>query len=692
MNEEKKMAEKIQKCPMCGTKLKMINGRMTCKDCGYYLRDPNEYSGSAGTSQSSSYGSSSGTQQPGPYGSSSGAPQSGSYGSSSGAQQPGPYGSSSGTPQPGPYQAPPSSAAQSGQKASGSKKSVRAVLVSIASALCVALSSRAVRTGIRDIVQILTAKEDNTPSFKYSLSLPSVYTGAASGSKATPAPDAGTSTRFTLPKSDFAIAFIEAVYDKGYRTVTAEEYAAVTALDVDDDNDMVYYQLNHGETQYLRFSDNYHVDVSDLQCFPGLEQLYIEDEMLTPIDNLKGLENLYAVHTQNSAAEIAKYVAHPENIIDLGIYDWRWDIGLDGLEKFPNLLYLTVDADHLTDISALASYPDLLSLDLGECNNLTDYSPLMTLTQLEEFSISSSQLKTIDFVRQMPNLTRLYVEDSMVQSIDALSSCPNLFNLALVDNYKVKDYSVIGGLNNLTYLTLGISREAALPSFKNLAGVTYLSLNNVEDLTPLRDAVNVTTLILEECDSTHFDAITALRNLSLLKIEDFSRLTTSLAPLTQLPNLTELDISETKVFGNMEEIFSIPTLKYLYMDDCQVGIDFSAVSPNPNLEVLSMCDVRILRDPSYNNGDKIYLSEHYDFFDNFPNLTELYVSSANLDNIDFVTKMPGLRYLDISNNNITSLTPLLGLENFYTVWCGKNTILENIPKDSGIRVYTTSRD
>ena len=32
------MASKKSKCPMCSTKLKMINGRMTCKSCGYYLR------------------------------------------------------------------------------------------------------------------------------------------------------------------------------------------------------------------------------------------------------------------------------------------------------------------------------------------------------------------------------------------------------------------------------------------------------------------------------------------------------------------------------------------------------------------------------------------------------------------------------------------------------------------------------
>ena len=32
------MAGEKQKCPMCSTKLKMINGRLTCKSCGYYYR------------------------------------------------------------------------------------------------------------------------------------------------------------------------------------------------------------------------------------------------------------------------------------------------------------------------------------------------------------------------------------------------------------------------------------------------------------------------------------------------------------------------------------------------------------------------------------------------------------------------------------------------------------------------------
>ena len=47
------MANEITKCPMCGTKLKMMNGRMTCKECGYYVRGTEEQNASSGTAQQS---------------------------------------------------------------------------------------------------------------------------------------------------------------------------------------------------------------------------------------------------------------------------------------------------------------------------------------------------------------------------------------------------------------------------------------------------------------------------------------------------------------------------------------------------------------------------------------------------------------------------------------------------------------
>ena len=58
------MAKESTKCPMCGTKLKMTDGKLTCKKCGYYIRSQPEQTGAQSSYQTSgSYQSSASGQQ-----------------------------------------------------------------------------------------------------------------------------------------------------------------------------------------------------------------------------------------------------------------------------------------------------------------------------------------------------------------------------------------------------------------------------------------------------------------------------------------------------------------------------------------------------------------------------------------------------------------------------------------------------
>ncbi len=317
----------------------------------------------------------------------------------------------------------------------------------------------------------------------------------------------------------------------------------------------------------------------------------------------------------------------------------------------------------------------------------------MSMINLEELTIESDQLKSIDFIKNMPALNSLSIESTQVSNVDALAECPQLeyLYLYLDGSYSITDYSVIGNLTLLNKLALEMSGNynGIMPSFENLTNLQYLSLKGARDVAPIKDAVNLTYLSLEDCSGDSLDVIASLQEIQSLYINDFSSYTSSLEPLTHLPNLMMLDLEDTSVFGNIEEIFGIPTLRYLYLDDCQVGMDFASLPSNETLEVLSLNDISILYDPTYNNGDKVKLSDHYDMFDCFPNLTELYIESTEIDSIEFVAKLPKLQYLDITDNNVTSLKPLESLSDFQAVWCGQNTILETLPESSGITVYTT---
>lgn len=648
------MAKESQKCPMCGTKLKMTDGRMTCKKCGYYIRsqtvDP--------TGQTSgSY-----TSQP------AGATAAYSGGAGTGT-------AGSGRP----------SGNMSSSRSSGDSNPVIAIVTaSIIGLVCLAFLVGIVLFRAGAFTKPFWGRDSSTASGQQRES--SMAPDSESSSAPESSSQAAVAKDASFPRSDFFCLVAESIWDKPYTDITPEEYASLTALQIIRDDNTIYYQLDGGEVLSLYYESDTGMDLADLSSFPGLQAISIDGDLEK--GDLKGLDYLSSVYAENTISELADIIPHPEYITDLGVADTIFCSSLSGLEKFPGLQYLTADYNFLEDISALSQFPDLRGLALTGCDRLTDYSPLMSLTSLEILDIESPQLKSLSFVRQMPNLTSLSIEDTQIADLSSLESCAGLTYLRLWDNNEIADYSIVSQLTQLTELELQVNYGGTLPSLAGLVNLEALTVKYAGDLTPLKDAVNVTYLCLEDCSGWELDSITAMQGLTTLVINDFSSYVDSLKPLTQLPNLSVLSLEDTSVFGNIEEVFSIPSLRQLYLNECQVGMDFDSLPYNENLETLSLSGISILKDPTYNNGDKVKLSEHYDMFEHFPGLKNLYLASLGLDSIAFVEKLPLLQTLDITDNNVESLKPLESLSDFQAVWCGKNTILEKLPEDTDILVFT----
>lgn len=654
------MAE-IKKCPLCGTKLKMINGSMTCKECGYRVRNQDEQISVSSEIQNST--SSDAFKQIDNMEI--------NIDENTQAQQ---------------------NKASKNKTFNTSDSSLKpkypSKIVAAAGVIATIILYTAITLFQRGVFDSLFGgkggKDNNSGRLMENTYLPEVTIK--------PSPTVSSSkneTKADKPQSGFFQEVAEAIWGKPYQNITEKEYASLTAIEIDRSNKIIYYQLNHGNSQTLSYISDSGKKLSDLSVFSGLEWIMI-DESLSKGD-LKGLSNLWGVYTDNTIEEYKNIISEPENIFELGIKDSIFKDSLAGIEDFPNLEYLSVDYGSLKDISALLELPNLYGLSLVGCDRLTDYSPLMSLTNLESLKIESSQLKSIDFIRSMPKLSSLAIEDSSIVDLDALASCPELTRLSLIGNNYIEDYSAVGELELLYDLTLKMSYGSDLPSFEKLTQLETLQIKYAGDLSPLKHASNVSYLSLERCSGWELEVLSSMTELTTLVIHDFLSYVDSLAPLTSLPNLQTLDLSDTFVFGNIEEIFGIPTLRYLWLDDCQIGLDFEKLPENETLEYLSMDKIRILNDPTYNNGDTIMLSDHYDLFANFPNLISLSLISTQIDSIAFVEVLPRLQYLDITDNNVTSLKPLESLNDFRTVWCGKNTILENLSENSSITVITTDK-
>lgn len=497
-----------------------------------------------------------------------------------------------------------------------------------------------------------------------------------------------------LPESDFFRQVAGNIWEKHFESITAEEIAELTSLQIDTSEKTVAFQLNHGAVQTMSYGEETEMDTADLSVFTGLEWISIDRKLNA--GDLQGLERLFGVYTRNTVKEMADIIPHPELITELGIADEATGQSeqkgegrtegaertesagegtLDGTEYFPNLAYLTVDYRALEDISALVNFPALQGLMLEECDALTDYNPLLSLGNLEWLKIASNSLENIDFVSSMRRLTSLSIEGSRIKSLDVLQECSGLTLLNLTGNSMIEDYSVIGKLTELEELTLEMGHGGKLPSFEKLIKLERLSLKDVDDLSPLKDAGSVISLFLDHCSGAQLDAVCAMTNLDTLEIHRFSTTVDSLAPLAGLSKLTSLHLQDVTVNGNVEEIFGIPSLKSLCLDQCRVGIDFAQLPVNGNLEILSMNGIHIVSNPGEEGAEEVRLSEHYELFDCFPNLTELYLKSLGLENIAFTEKLPRLQHLDIRDNPVTSLKELRNLKEIRTVWYGGGTIV-----------------
>ena len=278
------MANEITKCPMCGTKLKMMNGQMTCKKCGYYIRNQATQSDIQGQDSASwQYGSAGQTGASGQYG--SGTSQ---YTSGTASQYTSGTASQSASGRTG------SASWQSGsspQRNAEHNPTVGIAVAIVAGVACVALLAVIIIARSGGFSNMLpkpdSGSQANSSSSRYSDS--SEDSGQSSSSAA-----GNKTANASMPTSSFFQLVAEYIWDKPCSSITAEEYASLTAIQINRDEKSITYQLDYGDAQTVTYQTDAGMALSDLSCFTGLEWISIDDDLQR--GDLKGLNSLHGVY------------------------------------------------------------------------------------------------------------------------------------------------------------------------------------------------------------------------------------------------------------------------------------------------------------------------------------------------------------------------------------------------------------
>ena len=132
----------------------------------------------------------------------------------------------------------------------------------------------------------------------------------------------------------------------------------------------------------------------------NLESLVLySDKYIRGLSALKTLRELFIVAVgQEGFQEITAL----ENLDSLEIGRGRLE-HLNGIQSMKSLSSLTIwRASKVHDISPIASLPNLKTLDVECCKNMTDFSPLKGNNVIEKLSLD--QVDSLDFVPQMQSL------------------------------------------------------------------------------------------------------------------------------------------------------------------------------------------------------------------------------------------------------------------------------------------------
>ena len=148
----------------------------------------------------------------------------------------------------------------------------------------------------------------------------------------------------------------------------------------------------------------------------------------------------------------------------------------------------------MSDLEIIASIEKIIGKKLTVCppdNEVMDWRQGLSYKVDEQQQVIGLNLwycglVQIDFLKALPNLTKLELGQNYLSDISVLEFLPNLTYLGLWDN-QLSDISVLEFLPNLTYLGLSDNQISDISVLKYLPNLTHLHLenNHLNDLDPL---------------------------------------------------------------------------------------------------------------------------------------------------------------------------------------------------------------
>jgi len=248
------------------------------------------------------------------------------------------------------------------------------------------------------------------------------------------------------------------------------------------------------------YEENSWSDISDLSPLANMRELTILNLAgmkitdLSPLAGLSKLQQLTLFETGNRSIDIVKTLPALTSLTLRA----NWALtDIRPLVDLPNLETLRLSQFHGSDISPIAQLKGLKSLTVSPDQHLhaplSYFTPISSLTDLEELDLDGSRITDLTILWPLEKLTTLGLNNNYLTDISALARMKSLTSLSLSSN-RITDFSPLAELGELEYLNLDSnpSKDMTFASnLLNLRELSFLGGNEVPDLGPLMNLPNL---------------------------------------------------------------------------------------------------------------------------------------------------------------------------------------------------------
>jgi|GEM_PF-926005 len=455
---------------------------------------------------------------------------------------------------------------------------------------------------------------------------------------------------------------------------------AITELDIPD---LAFKQClldSHNEDSFVELITSLNcsgrgiIDLSGIESLTQLKTITLEGidtiNDYSQIAMISGLESLKVRRSKFDNTAAAAFTAHP------------------------SLKHVDISETDVTELDAIATLPNLSSLYLwGEI--VYDLAALQSSQGFQHLAINSRQISDINDLANLTNLSTLWLHGDLSNALKSIIlGLPNLRYLSLGYSQTVDDVffaDIVSTHTDLVWLSLEQTAITNIAGVERLTRLSHLSLSNndgLHNLSPLLNgadlAVPINSLSIDNLLLSNASQVTTLQSLGVSVDGSVTEMANDLPVFadealnscventgkTSVARIEHLDCTNYDI-SDLTGIDQLTALTHVNLQGITSISDYSPLALVSSLEYLEV------RDSNFNNEALVA-------FENHPSLSHIGADCTFITNIEAAANIPNLRSLHLRGNVVYDISVLAGLGSFETLVLGSQQVtnvqdLTNLP-------------